>query len=55
MKELYEAPEAKLIVFAPMKDIANADWDWSKSVKGSAGSSEIDADWGDNPEGSFGK
>ena len=54
VKELYETPEAKLIGFAPLNAIA-ADWDWSKSVKGAAGSSEIDADWGENPEGNFGK
>ena len=54
VKELYETPEAKLIGFAPMKAIA-AGWDWSKSVTGGSTDSDIDADWGDNPEGSFGK
>ena len=54
MKELYETPEAKLIGFAPMKAIA-ADWDWSSKLTGGSTDSDIDADWGDNPEGSFGK
>ena len=25
----YEAPEAKIICFAPFENIAKADWDWS--------------------------
>lgn len=56
MKELYEAPEAKLIAFAATMPIAaTADWDWSQNVEGgNGGSSDIDADFGgQNPEGSF--
>lgn len=52
MKELYETPEAKIIGFAPFKAIA-ASWDWSKDVVGGSTDSDIDADWGENPEGSF--
>ena len=62
MKELYEAPEAKLIGFAPMEKLAS-DWDWSKSVPGATeepfadnSDSQVDIIYpGENPEGSFGR
>ena len=59
MKENYEAPKAKLIGFAPMARLA-ADWDWSKTVKGSSeeetfnSDSEVDIVYPSNPEGSYG-
>ena len=59
MKEIYEAPEAKLIGFAPLEKLA-ADWDWSKTVKGSSdeefteGPSDLDVIYPNNPEGPFG-
>ena len=33
----YEAPEAKIICFAPVENIAKADWDWSIDEEGSGG------------------
>ena len=39
----YEAPEAKIFCFAPMENIAKADWDWSVDGEDGLGSaSEID-------------
>ena len=37
----YEAPEAKIICFAPCENIANASWDWSVD-DGSGTGSEFD-------------
>ena len=60
MKEQYEAPEAKLIGFAPMEKLAS-DWDWSKSIPGAtedplaiSDDSQVDVIYPSNPEGSFG-
>ena len=39
----YEAPEAKILCFAPVENIANADWDWSVDNGGLGGTgSEFD-------------
>ena len=38
----YEAPEAKIFCFAPIENIAKADWDWSVEGDSSFSSSEID-------------
>ena len=38
----YEAPEAKIFCFAPIENIAKADWDWSVDDSGSGSSSEFD-------------
>ena len=52
MKAVYEAPEATLIAFAATTAVA-ADWDWSRTVEGFSSDSDIDADFGNNPEGDF--
>ena len=57
MKEIYEAPKAKFIGFAPMENLA-ADWDWSKKFADGdtteTTSSQIDITLpGNNPEGNF--
>ena len=47
----YEAPEAKIFCFAPMENIAKADWDWSVSDDGLNSASEIDLPFFDPDEG----
>ena len=49
----YEAPEAKFFCFAPVQNIAKADWDWSIDDDGINGTgSEIDLPYIDeNGEG----
>ena len=51
---IYEKPEAKILCFAPVENIA-ADWDWSleENNGGLNVSSEVDLTFpsGDNPEG----
>lgn len=40
---IYEAPEAKFFCFAPVENIAKADWDWSIDEDSGGGSgSEFD-------------
>lgn len=51
---IYEKPEAKILCFAPVENIASADWDWSLEDGGSGTGSEIDLTWptgSPNPEG----
>ncbi len=49
---IYEKPEAMIMCFAPIENIAAADWDWSSQQSFSLGGSDIDVDLpGDNPEG----
>ena len=38
----YEAPEATIFRFAPVENIASADWDWSVDESGNGSSSEFD-------------
>ena len=53
MKELYEAPEAKVIAFVANLAIAS-DWNWAEDSDSSAGTSDIDTDFGgNNPEGGY--
>ena len=57
MREVYEAPEAKLIGFAPMENLA-ANWDWSKKFADTddvveTTTSEVDVVYPSNPEGSY--
>lgn len=52
---IYEKPEARILCFAPVENIAAADWDWSlEEGNGGGNGSEFDLTWpGNNPEGDF--
>lgn len=48
----YVKPEAKIICFAPVENIAAADWQWDLEVEGGSGTgSEFDISLPTNPEG----
>jgi len=47
----YEAPEAKIFCFAPIENIAKADWDWSVDDSGNGTSSEFDIPFFNENEG----
>ena len=51
---IYEKPEAKILCFAPVENIA-ADWDWSLEDNNGGSGSEFDLTFpkGENPEGDF--
>ena len=47
----YEAPEAKIFCFAPIENIARADWDWSIDDGTQGSASEIDFPYVGGDEG----
>ena len=52
---IYEKPEAKILCFAPVENIASNDWDWSleEGNGGGFGGSETDIIYPSNPEGDY--
>lgn len=56
MKEIYEEPKLQIIGFLPKEKLAAEDWDWAASLEDDSGNtgSEVDVEFGNNPEGNFG-